>query len=91
MTPAVCGHTPTVENEGVVDGQETPGWVGFTVGLNMTRNPTGVVPIGKSNAGLPLALQVIGRQRADLSVLQAMHRFEQVLEFTEVAAVGVVD
>ncbi|MGV0033902.1 MAG: hypothetical protein ACNYPE_02730 [Candidatus Azotimanducaceae bacterium WSBS_2022_MAG_OTU7] len=52
---------------------------------------TVVVPIGKSNAGLPLALQVIGRQRADLSVLQAMHRFEQVLEFTEVAAVGVVD
>ncbi|MDA0273129.1 MAG: amidase [Proteobacteria bacterium] len=91
VTPAVCGHTPTVENEGVVNGQETPGWVGFTVGLNMTRNPAGVVPIGKSNAGLPLALQVIGRQRADLSVLQAMHRFEQVFEFTEVAGVGVVD
>jgi len=91
VTPAVCGHTPTVENEGVVNGQETPGWVGFTVGLNMSRNPTGVVPIGKSNAGLPLALQVIGRQRADLAVLQAMHRFEQVFEFTEVAGVGVVD
>jgi len=91
VTPAVCGHTPTVENEGVVNGQETPGWVGFTVGLNMTRNPSGVVPIGKSNAGLPLALQIIGRQRDDLSVLQAMHRFEQVFEFTEVAAVGVVD
>ena len=91
VTPAVCGHTPTVEDEGVVNGQETPGWVGFTVGLNMTRNPTGVVPIGKSNAGLPLALQIIGRQRHDLSVLQAMHRFEQVFEFTEVAGVGVVD
>jgi aspartyl-tRNA(Asn)/glutamyl-tRNA(Gln) amidotransferase subunit A len=91
VTPAVCGHTPTVESEGVVNGQETPGWVGFTVGLNMTRNPTGVVPIGKSNAGLPLALQVIGRQRADLSVLQALHRFEEVFEFTEVADVGVVD
>ena len=91
VTPALCGHTPTVENEGVVNGQETPGWVGFTVGLNMTRNPAGVVPIGKSNAGLPLALQVIGRQRADLSVLQAMYRFEQVFEFTEAAGIGVVD
>jgi Asp-tRNA(Asn)/Glu-tRNA(Gln) amidotransferase A subunit family amidase len=57
----------------------------------MTRNPAGVVPIGKSNAGLPLALQVIGRQRADLSVLQAMYRFEQVFEFTEAAGIGVVD
>jgi len=91
VTPALCGHTPTVENEGVVNGQETPGWVGFTVGLNMTRNPAGVVPIGNSNAGLPLALQVIGRQRADLSVLQAMYRFEQVFEFTEAAGIGVVD
>ena len=89
VTPALCGHTPTVASEGFVNGEETLGWVGFTVGLNMTRNPAGVVPFGKSNAGLPLALQVIGRQRADFSVLQAMHRFEEVFGFSETAPYGV--
>ncbi|MBT3622577.1 MAG: hypothetical protein HON77_22810 [Gammaproteobacteria bacterium] len=57
----------------------------------MTKNPVGVVSISKSNAGLPLALLIIGRQRDGLAVLQAMDRVEQVFEFTEVAGVGVVD
>ena len=57
----------------------------------MTRNSAGVVSIGKSNAGLPLALQIIGRQRDDLAVLQAVRQVEQVFEFPEVAGVGAVD
>ena len=88
MTPALCGHAPMVDGEGFVNGQASPGWVGFTVGLNMTRNPAGVVPIGKSDGGLPIALQIIGRQRADLSVLKAMHQFEQVFDFNEPAPFG---
>lgn len=87
LTPAVCGHTPRLESEGIVNGTETPNWVGFTMGLNMTRNPAGVVPIGRSDAGLPLALQIIGRQRSDLSVLMAMATMEKVFEFNDVAEV----
>lgn len=87
LTPAVCGQTPRVDGDGVVNGEETPGWVAFTMGINMTRNPAGVVPIGKSAAGLPLALQVIGRQREDLAVLTAMHAMEKVFGFAELAPV----
>ena len=81
LTPATCGHTPKVDADGLVNGTESVNWVGFTMGINMTRNPAGVVPIGTSDVGMPLALQVIGRQRADLVVLQAMHTMEQVFQF----------
>ena len=34
---------------------------------------------------LPVAIQIIGRQRADLSVLKAMKAFEEVIDFKEKA------
>ena len=85
LTPATCGHTPKLDADGVVNGLETPSWVAFTMGINMTRNPAGVVPIDTTAAGLPIALQVIGRQREDLSVLQAMHAMEGVFQFDQLA------
>lgn len=85
LTPATCGQTPLLSGDGTVNGQETPAWVAFTMGLNMTRNPAGVVPIATTKAGMPVALQIIGRQRADLSVLKAMHSMESVFEFAAVA------
>ncbi|MEH6556212.1 MAG: amidase [Oceanicoccus sp.] len=85
LTPATCGHTPKLDANGVVNGIETPSWVAFTMGINMTRNPAGVVPIDTTAAGLPIALQVIGRQREDLSVLQAMHAMEGVFQFDQLA------
>ena len=88
LTPATCGHTPEVDKDGVVNGEETPGWVAFTMGLNMTRNPAGVVPVNRTAAGLPLALQVIGRQRDDLRVLQAIHCMENVFDFDDRADVA---
>jgi aspartyl-tRNA(Asn)/glutamyl-tRNA(Gln) amidotransferase subunit A len=88
LSPATCGHTPLTDRDGTVNGSETPGWIGFTVGLNMTRNPAGTVPIATTEAGMPIALQIIGRQRADLSVLKAMHCMEEVFEFSQGAAVA---
>ena len=58
------------------------------MGINMTRNPAGVIPITTTAAGLPIALQVIGRQRADLSVLQAIHTMEEVFGFSRLADVS---
>lgn len=88
LTPATCGHTPKLEGDGLVNGEETPGWVAFTMGLNMTRNPAGVIPFATNAIGLPIALQVIGRQRADLSVLKAIHRMEEVFEFSASAGIS---
>jgi Asp-tRNA(Asn)/Glu-tRNA(Gln) amidotransferase A subunit family amidase len=56
------------------------------MGINMTRNPAGVIPISLLDSGLPASIQIIGGQRKDLDVLQAMHSFEKVMEFSEQAS-----
>ena len=45
----------------------------------MTRNPAGTVNAGFTAAGLPVGLQIVGRQRDDLGVLKAMCFAEDVL------------
>jgi Asp-tRNA(Asn)/Glu-tRNA(Gln) amidotransferase A subunit family amidase len=85
LTPATRGHAPKIEGDGWVDGEETPDWVAFTMGINMTRNPAGIVPIGTSADGMPIGMQVLGRQRADLTVLKAMAGLEDLLSFNEKA------
>ena len=57
------------------------------MGINMTRNPAGVVPVGvSSSSNVPIAIQIIGGQRQDLDVLNAMHAFEDVIEFSHKAS-----
>jgi aspartyl-tRNA(Asn)/glutamyl-tRNA(Gln) amidotransferase subunit A len=86
ITPATCGHAPKLEGDGFVNGNETPAWVDFTMGINMTRNPAGVIPISILDSGLPTSIQIIGGQRRDIDVLQAMHAFENVINFSERAS-----
>ena len=86
ITPASCGHAPFLEGDGFVYGVQTPSWVDFTMGINMTRNPAGVVPISLLESGLPASLQIIGAQRQDLTVLKAMYSFEKVFEFSDRAS-----
>jgi amidase len=45
--------------------------------VTFMSNPAISVPAGFSAAGLPVGLQIVGRHRADLSVLQVAHAFEQ--------------
>ena len=85
ITPVTRGHAPTLMGDGLVNGEETPDWVSFTMGLNMTRNPAGSVPIGLAADGMPIAMQVIGRQRDDLTVLKAMAALEDLMDFTALA------
>jgi Asp-tRNA(Asn)/Glu-tRNA(Gln) amidotransferase A subunit family amidase len=70
-----------LEGDGFVNGEQTPDWVGYTMGINMTRNPAGTVPIGLSADGLPISMQVIGRQRDDLGVLKMLAGMEDLIEF----------
>ncbi|MFV0260271.1 MAG: amidase [Acidimicrobiales bacterium] len=88
VTPACAGQTPVIDRDGTVDGVETPSWVGFTYGFNLTRNPAGVVNVGYTADGMPVALQVVGRQRDDLAVLQALAAFEQLFATDRMAGVG---
>ncbi len=46
--------------------------------ITFLANPAISVPAGFSSAGLPVGLQIVGRHRADWSVLQLAYAFEQV-------------
>lgn len=49
--------------------------------ISATGNPTISVPGGFTAEGLPVGLQIVGRDRADFSVLQLAHAFEEVTGF----------
>ena len=86
LTPTTRGHVPGIEGDGFVDGEETADWVAFTMGINMTRNPAGSLPIGLAKDGMPIGMQVIGRQREDEAVLDAMLAMERVFGFDQQAS-----
>ena len=78
ITPATSGHTPRLGHDGTVNGEETQAWVTFTYGLNLTRNPAGVISVDRTREGMPVSLQIVGRQRDDLRVLRALAATEDL-------------
>jgi len=88
LCPTVAGHAPVLGHLGTVDGEETVSWVEFTPVINLTRNPAGSVCAGFTADGLPVGLQVIGRQRDDLGVLRALAGIEDLLGIDRIAPVG---
>ena len=52
-------------------------WASFSYPFNFTGQPAATVPAGLTPAGMPVGLQIVGRRRADLTVLQASAAFEQ--------------
>jgi amidase len=49
--------------------------------ISATGNPAASVPGGFTPEGLPVGVQIVGRNRADFSVLQMAHAFEQATDF----------
>jgi amidase len=45
--------------------------------ISATGNPAASVPAGFTPEGLPVGIQIVGRDKADFSVLQMAHAFEQ--------------
>jgi len=52
------------------------GWMPFTYPFNLTGQPAASVPVGFTAEGLPVGLQIVGRQQADRTVLAAAAAFE---------------
>jgi Asp-tRNA(Asn)/Glu-tRNA(Gln) amidotransferase A subunit family amidase len=48
----------------------------FTYPFNLTGQPAATVPCGFTSEGLPVGLQIVGRWRADTTVLRAAACFE---------------
>ncbi len=89
LCPTVAGHPPLVgEALGEVAGEATLAWVQYTPFLNLSRNPGGSVCVGRSSKGVPIGLQVIGRQLDDLGVLRVMAAVEDVVAFDDAPALA---
>ena len=49
--------------------------------ISATGNPAASVPGGFTPEGLPVGVQIVGRDKEDFSVLQMAHAFEQATGF----------
>jgi aspartyl-tRNA(Asn)/glutamyl-tRNA(Gln) amidotransferase subunit A len=87
LTPTVAGQPGLAGGNGTVDGRETPSWVAFTYPFNMTRSPAGTVCAGFTADGLPVGLQVVGPQHADVVVLRALALLEDTLALDPIAPI----
>ncbi|MEF3274488.1 MAG: amidase [Chloroflexus sp.] len=56
-------------------------WMRSCYYISVCNLPAIAVPAGFTRDGLPVGLQIIGRPRADLSVLQLAHAFEQATQY----------
>jgi amidase len=66
-----------------IDGVEMENyiaWMKSAYFITVTRLPTISVPAGFTDDGLPVGIQLVGRFRDDLGVLQLAHAFEQATE-----------
>jgi len=81
VTPfAAEGPFPTA-----IDGEPVSplGWMPFTFPWNLTGQPAASVPVGFTEAGLPVGLQIVGRRHADGTVLAASAAFEAAAPWLE--------
>jgi Asp-tRNA(Asn)/Glu-tRNA(Gln) amidotransferase A subunit family amidase len=84
----VAGQTPVIGEPGTIDGEPEPNWVRYTYPFNMTRSPAGTVCAGFTSDGMPVGLQVVGPQHADVAVLRLLTVLEDVLDLDAVAPFG---
>lgn len=87
VTPTVAAEPPprSLHGSGLINGVEDPNWVQFTYPFNMTRSPAATVCVGLTQNGLPVGLQLIGPQHADLVVLRSAAALESAVGFDQVA------
>ncbi|GHH39343.1 amidase [Lentzea cavernae] len=72
VTPTTAGAAPAITDLPslrTIDALYTPVW-------NATGQPALSVPMGFSETGLPLGLQIVGRHHAEAAVLNAGHAFQ---------------
>ena len=88
LTPTVAGQTPRSGEQGTIDGEADVNWVRFTYPFNMTRSPAGTVCAGFTADEMPVGLQVVGPQHADVAVLRLLAVLEDTLAIDRVAPLG---
>ncbi len=69
-------HWPTQINGKKMDTYHR--WMEVVIGGSLSGHPVINVPVGFNPAGLPMGMQIIGKNHADLAVLQIAYAYEQV-------------
>lgn len=87
LTPTIAGQVGASGSQGTIDGRENLAWVAYTYPFNMTRSPAGTVCAGFTAGGLPVGLQVVGPQHADVVVLRALALLEDALAIDRLAPI----
>ena len=59
-------------------------WMKSCYYITLTGCPSISVPAGFTPSGLPIGMQIVGKYRDDLGVLQLAHAFEQITEFWKI-------
>lgn len=75
------------ENLSAGRGSRRHPWVANTQPFNMTGHPALAIPCGKSN-GLPVSLQLVGRNLDDALLLRAGYAYQQSVDWEAVIGVG---
>lgn len=84
LCPVACTPAFTHRRTGAsveVDGVDVPYMLaagGYTSVFNVTGHPSVVIPIGKSQEGLPIGVQIVGRKWSDRKLLMIAKALEEV-------------
>jgi len=87
VTPVTAAAAPprALGGQGMINGRADINWVQLTYPFNMTRSPVATVCVGRTAAGLPIGVQLVGPQHADVAVIRAAAALEAALGFDPVA------
>ncbi|MGD0320807.1 MAG: amidase family protein [Acidimicrobiales bacterium] len=90
VAPTCAGLPPPLAlgGSGMINDEVDANWVRFTYPFNMTRSPVASVCVGLSSGGLPVGLQLVGPQHADLVVIRSAAALERAIGFDELAPIG---
>jgi aspartyl-tRNA(Asn)/glutamyl-tRNA(Gln) amidotransferase subunit A len=66
----------SIEIDGETFAEVRPNWFPWTMPFNLTGHPAISLPCGAGRDGLPIGMQLVGRFREDMQLLQAASSFE---------------
>jgi amidase len=79
ITPPFAADARTLERLGDHVFETYMHWLGITYALTLTGCPVLALPCGLTRAGLPVALQLVGRPRGEAALLATGHALEGLL------------